>query len=100
MLAGRPVACQAIRHLWRADIALIFLLEGDAYRLAIASGPLTEEDRAYLDLVHALQAGRQVPTGPARQPLTAPRPGASDHGVGVSLTVVSVVWMSATWVVP
>jgi signal transduction histidine kinase/CheY-like chemotaxis protein len=36
------------RHLCRADIALIFLLEGDAYRLAIASGPLTEEDRAYL----------------------------------------------------
>jgi signal transduction histidine kinase len=37
------------RHLCRADIALIFLLEGDAYRLAIASGALTEEDRAYLD---------------------------------------------------
>jgi signal transduction histidine kinase len=36
------------RRLCRADIALIFLLEGDAYRLAIASGPLTEEDRAYL----------------------------------------------------
>ena len=29
-------------------IALIFLLEGDAYRLAIASGPLTEEDRGEL----------------------------------------------------
>jgi signal transduction histidine kinase/CheY-like chemotaxis protein len=37
------------RHLCRADTALIFLLEGDAYRLAIASGALTEEDRAYLD---------------------------------------------------
>ncbi|HSK36264.1 MAG TPA: ATP-binding protein [Actinomycetota bacterium] len=36
------------RRLCRADVALIFLLEGDAYRLAIASGPLTEEDRAYL----------------------------------------------------
>ena len=37
------------RHLCRADTALIFLLKGDAYRLAIASGALTEEDRAYLD---------------------------------------------------
>jgi signal transduction histidine kinase len=36
------------RHLCRADVALIFLLEGDAYRLAIASGLLTEEDRSYL----------------------------------------------------
>ena len=37
------------RHLCRADTALIYLLKGDAYRLAIASGALTEEDRAYLD---------------------------------------------------
>jgi GAF domain/His Kinase A (phospho-acceptor) domain len=37
------------RHLCRADVALIFLLEGDAYRPAIASGALTEEDRAHLD---------------------------------------------------
>jgi signal transduction histidine kinase/ActR/RegA family two-component response regulator len=36
------------RRLCRADIALIFLLEGDAYRLAFVSGALTEEDRAYL----------------------------------------------------
>jgi signal transduction histidine kinase len=37
------------RRLCRADIALIFLLEGDAYRLAFVSGDLTEENRAYLD---------------------------------------------------
>jgi signal transduction histidine kinase len=37
------------RRLCRADVALIFLLEGDAYRLAFVSGDLTEENRAYLD---------------------------------------------------
>jgi signal transduction histidine kinase len=37
------------RRLCRADIALIFLLEGDTYRLAFVSGDLTEENRAYLD---------------------------------------------------
>ena len=37
------------RRLCRADVALIFLLEGDAYRLAVVSGDLTEENRAYLD---------------------------------------------------
>ena len=36
------------RHLCRADVALIFLLEGAAYRLAFFSGVLTEENRAYL----------------------------------------------------
>jgi signal transduction histidine kinase len=50
------------RHLCRADIALIFLLEGDAYRLAIASGPLTEEDRAYL-AQHPLAQDRGTLTG-------------------------------------
>ena len=50
------------RRLCRADIALIFLLEGDAYRLAIASGPLTEEDRAYLDQ-HPLAQDRGTLTG-------------------------------------
>ena len=50
------------RRLCRADIALIFLLEGDAYRLAIASGPLTEEDRAYL-AQHPLAQDRGTLTG-------------------------------------
>ena len=50
------------RHLCRADIALIFLLEGDAYRLAIASGALTEEDRAYLDQ-HPLAQDRSTLAG-------------------------------------
>jgi len=50
------------RHLCRADIALIFLLEGDTYRLAIASGPLTEEDRAYL-AQHPLAQDRGTLTG-------------------------------------
>ncbi|HEV3462666.1 MAG TPA: ATP-binding protein [Actinomycetota bacterium] len=36
------------RRLCRADIALIFLLEGDAYRLAFVSGDLTEDNRTYL----------------------------------------------------
>jgi signal transduction histidine kinase/CheY-like chemotaxis protein len=36
------------RHLCRADVALIFLLEGGAYRLAFFSGVMTEENRAYL----------------------------------------------------
>ena len=36
------------RRLCRADVALIFLLEGAAYRLAFFSGVLTEENRAYL----------------------------------------------------
>ena len=54
------------RHLCGADIALIFLLEGDAYRLAIASGPLTEEDRAYL----------------AQHPLAQDRGRGHDHGHG------------------
>jgi len=36
------------RHLCRADVALIFLLEGAAYRLAFFAGVLTEENRAYL----------------------------------------------------
>ena len=50
------------RHLCRADIALIFLLEGDAYRLALVSGDLTEEDRAYLDQ-HPLAQDRGTLTG-------------------------------------
>jgi hypothetical protein len=50
------------RHLCRADIALIFLLEGDAYRLAIASGARTEEDRAYLDQ-HPLAQDRSTLAG-------------------------------------
>lgn len=36
------------RRLCRADVVLIFLLEGAAYRLAFSSGVLTEENRAYL----------------------------------------------------
>jgi signal transduction histidine kinase/ActR/RegA family two-component response regulator len=36
------------RHLCRADVALIFLLEGGAYRLAFFSGVMTEENRTYL----------------------------------------------------
>ena len=36
------------RRLCRADVALIFLLEGAAYRMAFFSGVLTEENRAYL----------------------------------------------------
>jgi GAF domain-containing protein len=36
------------RRLCRADVALIFLLEGAAYRLAFFSGVLPEENRAYL----------------------------------------------------
>jgi signal transduction histidine kinase len=50
------------RRLCRADIALIFLLEDDAYRLAIVSGPLTEEDRAYL-AQHPLAQDRGTLTG-------------------------------------
>ena len=50
------------RRLCRADIALIFLLEDDAYRLAIASGALTEEDRAYL-AQHPLAQDRGTLTG-------------------------------------
>ena len=50
------------RHLCRADIALIFLLEGDAYRLAFVSGALTEEDRAYL-AQHPLAQDRGTLTG-------------------------------------
>jgi signal transduction histidine kinase len=50
------------RHLCRADIALIFLLEGDAYRLAIVSGALTKEDRAYLDQ-HPLAQDRSTLAG-------------------------------------
>jgi signal transduction histidine kinase len=50
------------RHLCRADIALIFLLEGDTYRLAIASGPLSEEDRVYL-AQHPLAQDRGTLTG-------------------------------------
>ena len=50
------------RRLCRADIALIFLLEGDAYRLAIDSGDLPEEDRAYL-AQHPLALDRGTLTG-------------------------------------
>ena len=50
------------RRLCRADIALIFLLEGDAYRLAIDSGDLPEEDRAYL-AQHPLAQDRGTLTG-------------------------------------
>ena len=50
------------RRLCRADTALIFLLEGDAYRLAIASGDLTEEDHAYL-AQHPLAQDRGTLTG-------------------------------------
>jgi signal transduction histidine kinase len=50
------------RRLCRADVALIFLLEGNAYRLAIASGLLTEEDRAYL-AQHPLAQDRGTLTG-------------------------------------
>ena len=35
------------RRLCRADVALIFLLEGSAYRLAFFAGIITEESRAY-----------------------------------------------------